>query len=315
LSPNVTTLLFWHIPWPTYDVFRILPQKQEFLEGMLSYDLLGFHIRYFGNNFLSAVANEMETKINRENFSVEYRGNSCLVRSYPISVDFEGIDKTARSKDVGDAIDSLKEEFGLSKYKVIVGLDRIDYTKGIAERILAVDKLLEMHPELKEKVAFIQMGEISRIHLSQYKQLNDYINALVEEVNFKYSTTGWKPVTFVRRHLKFSELLAFYRLANVCIVSSLHDGMNLVAKEFICSRVDEKGILVLSKFTGASRELKDAILVNPYYSEEVANALFKALSMDEEEERKTMKKLRQVVHRNNIWKWIGKIIADIPRIE
>jgi trehalose 6-phosphate synthase len=145
--------------------------------------------------------------------------------------------------------------------------------------------------------------------------LNDYINSLVEEVNFKHSLNYWKPIIFVRRHLKFAELLAFYRLADVCVVSSLHDGMNLVAKEFVSSRVDEKGVLILSKFTGASRELTDAILVNPFYSEELAQAIFCALSMEENEIERRMKKLRQIVHRNNIWKWIGKIISEIPKKE
>ncbi len=312
LQPDVTTLLFWHIPWPTYDVFRILPYKQEFLEGLLSYDLLGFHIRYFCNNFFEAVANELESKINKEVSTAVYKGHTTFVKAYPISIDFEGITTKAKDKDVELAMNALREEFGLSGYKVIVGLDRIDYTKGIMERILAIDRLLDLYPEFRERIVFIQMGEISRIHIAQYKQLNDQINALVEEVNFKHSTDSWRPIIFVRRHLTFSELLAFYRLADVCVVSSLHDGMNLVAKEFVSSRWDERGVLVLSKFTGAARELKDAVLVNPYHQEECAKALYFALKMDEEEIRLRMRRLRSYVQRNNIWRWIGKIVADIP---
>ena len=315
LAPQAVTLLFWHIPWPTYDVFRILPQKQEILEGLLSYDLLGFHIRYFCNNFLEAVSNELECKIDREHLTVIHGGKSCMVRAYPISVDFDGISKMAAGPEVEEAMQSLKEEFSLSGCKVVVGLDRIDYTKGIIERIKGFDRLLELHPELKSKVVFVQMGEISRIHLSQYKALNDQINALVEEVNFKYSQDSWKPVIFVRRHLSFQELLAFYRLADVCVVSSLHDGMNLVAKEFASSRIDERGVLVLSKFTGASRELKDALLVNPYYEDELAQNIYRAIFMDEKEIKARMKKLRQTVHRNNIWKWVGKILASVPKTE
>lgn len=207
---------------------------------------------------------------------------------------------------------SLKEDFSLEGKKIIVGLDRIDYTKGIIERILGVDKLLELYPSLKGKVIFVQVGEISRIHLSQYKKLNDEINALVEEVNFKHRRGSWKPIIFVRRHLSFSELLAFYRLANVCLVTSLHDGMNLVAKEFISSQIEEKGVLVLSKFTGAARQLKEALIVNPYSREEVASALYRAFSMEETEIKERMRRLRQSVRANNIWKWIGKIITDIP---
>lgn len=312
MKPDVTTLLFWHIPWPTHDVFRILPQKQEFLEGFLSYDLLGFHIRYFCNNFLEAVANELESKISKENSSAIFKGHTTLVRDYPISVDYDGINKTASGDDVKEAMKALKEEFGFSGKKVVVGLDRIDYTKGIPERILGVDKFLELYPEFKEKVVFVQMGEISRIHIAQYKRLNDDINALVEEVNFKHAQDSWKPIVFVRRHLSFSELLAFYRLADVCLVTSLHDGMNLVAKEFSSSRVDNKGVLILSRFTGAARQLKNTLLINPYSRTDLALAIHKALTMESEEVKKRMKKLRQNVQRNNIWKWIGSILSDIP---
>jgi trehalose 6-phosphate synthase len=315
LAPNVVTLLFWHIPWPNYDILRILPQRQEILKGLLSYDLLGFQIRYFCNNFLDAVANELEAKINKENLSVTYKGHTTFVRAYPISVDFEGISRVASEPDIEEYMKALREEFGLSGYKVIIGLDRIDYTKGILERIHAVDRLLHLYPELKEKIVFVQMGEISRIHIPKYKQLNDEINSLVEEVNFKHSQNSWIPIIFVRRHLLFKELLAFYRLAHVCLVTSLHDGMNLVAKEFVSSRVDERGVLVLSLFTGAARQLKEALLVNPYSADEVAHAIYKALHMDEVEVRRRMRKLRQGIQRNNIWKWIGKILADIPKIE
>lgn len=314
LYPQAITLLFWHIPWPTYDIFRILPQKQQILEALLSYDLLGFQIRYFCNNFLEAVANELEAKINKENFSVTFKDHTTFVRAYPISVDFEGIEKQAKSPEICEKMQSLKSEYNLSNYKVIIGLDRIDYTKGILERISAIDRLLDLHPELKEKVVFVQMGEISRIHIPQYKRLNDEINLLVEEVNFKHSQGSWRPIIFVRRHLSFKELLAFYRLADVCLVTSLHDGMNLVAKEFVSARFDNLGVLILSKFTGASRELKDALLINPYSEEETAQSIYKALFMQEDQIKEKMRKLRQVVHRNNIWKWIGKIITDIPKI-
>jgi len=314
LEPRIITLMFWHIPWPTYDIFRILPQKQEILEGLLSYDLLGFHVRYFCSNFLEAVNNELESKVNCENLSVIYKGKTTLVRDYPISVDFDGISDISSKKGVEESMDSLQEEFGLKDRKIIAGLDRIDYTKGIIERILGVDKFFDLHPEFKEKVIFIQMGEISRIHISQYKYLNDEINAVVEEVNFKHATDSWKPIVFVRRHLTFNEILAFYRLADACLVTSLHDGMNLVAKEFTSSRIDNKGVLILSRFTGAARQMKDALLINPYSRIEVAKAIYSAVTMDKEKVKKRMKRLRQNVGRNNIWKWIGDILSDIPAV-
>jgi trehalose 6-phosphate synthase len=315
-APNqIVTAHFWHIPWPSYETFRICPQKKEILEGLLANDLLGFHIRYHCDNFLEAVDRELESKIDRERFSVIRQEHETIIRPYPISVDFAGINEATNSATVLKAKEALVEEFGLSGFKVLLGLDRIDYTKGIPERLLAVDRMLEKHPELKEKIVFLQMGEISRIHIPKYKALNDEINALVEQINWKHSTDGWQPIILVRRHLSFFELLAFYRIGAICIVSSLHDGMNLVAKEFVSSRSDEEGMLVLSQFTGASRELTDAVLINPYDREQSSEAIFKALSLPDEERRKYMAKMRQAIEQNNIFRWAGKIISELLKFE
>ncbi len=316
MAPNQLIVAhFWHIPWPNYETFRICPQKKEILEGLLANDLLGFHIRYHCDNFLEAVDREIESKIDRERFAVIRKDHETIIRPYPISVDFEGVNAMANLPEVLKAKDDLVEEFALSGQKVLLGLDRIDYTKGIPERIMAVGRLFEKHPELKEKVVFLQMGEISRIHIPKYKALNDEINALVEQTNWKHSTNGWKPIILVRRHLSFAELLAFYRLGEICIVSSLHDGMNLVAKEFLSSRVDEGGMLVLSQFTGASRELTDAILVNPFDREQFSDGIFTALSLSPEERNKRMVKLRQIIQQNNIFRWAGKIISELLKFE
>jgi trehalose 6-phosphate synthase len=306
---------FWHIPWPSYEAFRICPQKKEILEGLLGNDLLGFHIRYHCANFIDTIDREIESKIDREKFSIIKQGHETLIRPYPISVDFEDINRLADSSAVNQAKKELIEEYNLSGLKVLLGLDRLDYTKGIPERLLAVGRLLEKHPELIEKIVFLQMGEISRIHIPKYKQLNDEINALVEQINWKFSTDNWKPVILVRRHLSFPELLAFYRIGDLCIVSSLHDGMNLVAKEFISSRTDEKGMLILSQFAGASRELNDAFLVNPYDREQFCDAIYNALEMKEDERVKLMAKMRETVSQNNIYRWAGKIISELLKFE
>lgn len=306
---------FWHIPWPNHEAFRICPQRQQILEGLLSNDLLGFHIRYHCDNFLEVVDREIESKINRERFSVIRKKHETLIRPYPISVDFEGINKFSSSAEVKAAAEELRQEYSLSGYKVLLGLDRLDYTKGIPERLLAIDSLLEKHPELKEKVVFLQMGEISRIHIPKYKDFNDEINALVEQINWRHSTEGWKPITLVRRHLSFTELVAFYRLGDLCIVSSLHDGMNLVAKEFLSSRSDETGMLVLSQFTGAARELIDAVLINPYDRHQFSEAIFQALNFSKKEVKKRMGKLRSVVRQDNIYRWAGKILSELLKFE
>jgi trehalose 6-phosphate synthase len=316
MAPNrVVTAHFWHIPWPSDEVFRICPQKTEILDGLLANDLLGFHIRYHCYNFLDVIDREMESKIDRERFSVVRGGHETLIRPYPISIDFEGINDLSQSPEVANAQQNIVEEFRLSGLKVIAGLDRIDYTKGIPERLLAIDHLLEKHPELKGQIVFLQMGPVSRIHIPKYKALNDEINALVEQVNWKHSTDGWNPVILVRRHLSPIEATALYRIADVCIASSLHDGMNLVAKEFLSSRSDEKGMLVLSRFTGAARELTDAVLINPYDREETSDSIFKALTMSDEERKKRIVKMRQIIQQNNVFRWAGKIISELLKFE
>lgn len=315
LGSQVIISHFWHIPWPSYEVFRICPQKNEILEGLLANDLLGFHIQYHCNNFLDVVDRELEARIDRERFSVVRGGHETLIRAYSISVDFSGINSVSQSTKVEEAKKSLSEEFGLSGYKILLGLDRIDYTKGIPERLLAVDRLLEKHPELKEKIVFLQMGEISRIHIQKYKDLNDHINALVEEINWKHSTDGWNPIILVRRHLSFPELVAFYGLGDVCLVSSLHDGMNLVSKEFLSSRSDTKGMLVLSRFAGVSRELSDALLVNPYDREQFSDVIYTAINLSPDESQKRMSKMRQIVQQNNIYRWAGKILSELLNFE
>jgi alpha,alpha-trehalose-phosphate synthase [UDP-forming] len=306
---------FWHIPWPGYEAFRICPQKTEILEGLLGNDLLGFHILNHRDNFLEAVDREIESKIDRERFSVTRKDHETLIRPYPISVDFEGINELACAPEVTRAQEALTEEFGLAGLKVLLGLDRIDYTKGIPERLLAIDRMLTKHPELKEKIVFLQMGEISRIHIPKYKELNDEINALVEQINWRHSTGEWKPIILVRRHLSFPELLGFYKLGDICVVSSLHDGMNLVAKEFLSSRCDEGGMLVLSQFTGAARELIDAVLINPFDYESSGEAIYTALTMPEEERKKRIVKMREVIQQNNIFLWAGKIISELLKFE
>jgi trehalose 6-phosphate synthase len=306
---------FWHIPWPSYEAFRICPQKREILDGLLANDLLGFHIRYHCNNFLDVIDREIESKIDREKFSVVRGEHETLIRPYPVSIDFQGIDETVNSPKVVNAQKNLIEEFGLAGKKVILGIDRMDYTKGIPERILALDRMLEKYPELKGKIIFLQKGVLSRLHLPQYKELNDRVQASVEQINWKHSVDEWRPVTLVKRHMTQDEILALYRLCDVCIVSSLHDGMNLVAKEFVAARHDEDGCLVLSQFTGSARELPDAVLINPYDQEEFSSGIYKALTMNEAERKKRMIKMRAVIRYNNIYRWAAKVISELLKFE
>ncbi|MFA4973257.1 MAG: trehalose-6-phosphate synthase [bacterium] len=315
--PDLMVAQFWHIPWPNPEIFRICPWSQEIIEGMLGNDLLGFHIRWHCDNFMNTVDLTLEARVDRESSTVFHHGGlSTKVMPFPISVDFSQIDEDAQqdfsgNETVSDIMDLLP-----LKYEVMVlGIDRIDYTKGIPERLKAIDRYLEKHPEMIEKFLFVQIGSLSRIHIDLYKQLNDEINRMVEEINWKYSTENWQPIVMLRRGLVYPEILAFYRMAKVCIVSSLHDGMNLVAKEYIASCSGGDGALVLSRFTGASRELdKGAIVINPYDTEAFADAIHEAISMTEEERSGKMEKLRSIVSEYNIYRWAAKFISELSKI-
>ncbi|MFH1854135.1 MAG: trehalose-6-phosphate synthase [Candidatus Omnitrophota bacterium] len=312
---NIITAHFWHIPWPNPEVFRICPKRKEILEGLLANDLLGFHIRYHCENFIATVEKEIETRIDRERFSVVKGGHETLIRPFPIGVDYEYIERLSNSKEIKEYMQSLKEEFLLNYDFIMLGLDRIDYTKGIPERLRAIDRFLEKYPEYKGRFVFIQMGRLSRLHIPAYKNLNDEINALVEEINWKHSHEGWQPILFVRRHLNYPEVMAFCRLADICIVSPLHDGMNLVAKEYVSTRADASGVLVLSQFTGSARELDGAVMINPYDIEEFADKIKEAVSMDRDEAKSRMIKMREQVSRNNIYRWAGKVLSELLRFE
>lgn len=312
---NIITAHFWHIPWPNPEVFRICPKKLEILEGLLANDLLGFHIRYHCENFISTVEKEIEVRIDRERFSIIKGGHETLIRPFPIGVDHEYVKQLSESKEVKDYTSNLQEEFLLSHEFIMLGLDRIDYTKGILERLRAVDRFVEKYPEYKGRFVFIQMGRLSRMHIPAYKNLNDEINALVEEINWKHSHEGWAPILFVRRHLSYSEVVAFYKLANICVISPLHDGMNLVAKEYVSAHTDSSGVLVLSQFTGSVRELQEAIVINPYDTEDFADKLKEAVSMPKSEARQRMQKMRKQVAENNIYRWAGKVLSELLKFE
>ncbi len=316
-NPNIITSHFWHIPWPTPEVFRILPQRKEILEGLLANDLLGFHIRLHCDNFMACVDREMEARLDRENFAISRAGHETKVRPFPISVDFEETSSFAKSDQVEEKMKELVDEFDLSGYDhILIGVDRIDYTKGIPEKLRAIDRFLDKYPEMKEKFVFLQIGGLSRIHIPTYKDLNDEINSLVEEINWKHSTDTWTPIRLVRRYMGYLELLALFRLGDICIVSSLHDGMNLVSKEYVAAKSDKKGTLLLSQFTGAAREFANGSLINPYDIDEFADAIKKKMdSGSSDEDMKKMDRMRKTIQANNIYRWAGKVLSELLKFE
>jgi trehalose 6-phosphate synthase len=311
--PELVVAQFWHIPWPNPEAFRSCPWGEEILCGLLGNDLLGFHIQYYCNNFLSTVEISLEAVEDYEHFSVLRQGHQTFVRPFPISVDCKAMSQQAQSPEVLADTERLRHTWGLKGQLVGIGVDRVDYTKGIPERFTAIDRFLERYPQYHKRFTFLQVGPISRIHIPEYQALNDELYHLMVDINRKYGADGWVPIRILKASYSRKELLSFYRLADVCIVSSLHDGMNLVAKEFVSTCRDDS-VLILSAFTGAARELSEAILINPFYVEGFADAIKMALEMPSEEREGRMRKMRQIVFENDVFNWATKVFTEMSRL-
>jgi trehalose 6-phosphate synthase len=311
--PDATIALFWHIPWPNPEVFSICPYQHEILEGMLACDLIGFHVQNHCNNFLDTANRLIECRVDTEKFSVIRANKETLVRAFPISVDGYFGNKDSLVNEA--AVAEIKKDYELEGKIVAIGIDRIDYTKGIVERILAIDRFLEKYPEYKRKFVFIQLAAPSRTHIKRYHELMGEIDELVEKKNWKHSEGGWKPIIYLKRHFSPEEITPYFNLADLCIVSSLHDGMNLVAKEYVASKSDLSGSLILSRFTGAAKELTDAVLINPYSIEEFSDAIKSAIEMPREDKRKRMASMRKIISENNIYRWAGDIVTELTGLK
>jgi trehalose 6-phosphate synthase len=311
--PDATLALFWHIPWPNPEVFSTCPYQEQILEGMLACDLIGFHVQSHCNNFLDTANRLLESKVDTEKFSVTRFNKETFVRAFPISID--GYINGNVSKTETDQINRIREEFGLAGKIVALGVDRIDYTKGITERIHAIDRFLEKYPQYKNRFVFIQLAAPSRTHIKRYHDLMGEIDELIEKKNWKYSDGNWKPIIYLKRYFSPEEIRPYYLLADICIVSSLSDGMNLVAKEYAASKNDLNGTLILSRFAGASKELTDAIQINPYSIEEFADSIKLAIEMPLEEKRKRMENMRSIIKTNNVYRWAGSIISELTALK
>ncbi|MBI4328713.1 MAG: trehalose-6-phosphate synthase [Chloroflexi bacterium] len=306
---------FWHIPWPTSQTFSTCPWAEEILEGLLGNDLLGFHIRADANNFLQSVDLLLEAQVDYDRYRVRRRGKETLVRPFPISVDFEAISEGVSNPLVQREAARLKRELRLGDGYVGLGVDRIDYTKGIPERLRALDLFYRQNPSYRERFTFVQIGVPSRSPIPEYKETDRRIQDLVDEINSRHARGAWRPIIYLRRHHSSGTLWALYSLADLCIVSSLHDGMNLVAKEYVAARNDDRGALILSKFTGAARELTDAFLVNPYDAEQFAEIILAALETPAPELSRRMRRMRVAVQENDIYRWAGRVLKELSRVD
>jgi len=310
--PDARVAIFWHIPWPNAEAFGICPWQARLLDGLLGADLIGFHIPLHCNNFLSTVDRVLEARTDREHMTARRDGHTSAVRPYPISVALDGSKPERKTPD--PSRDELLKEFGLRCETLIVGVDRMDYTKGIVERLMAVEKLIEEHPYYLERLTMVQIAAPSRSRIPSYIELNRKVKETVERINQRYQTAQWKPILLIERQCSHAVVDLWYRAAAVCLVTSLHDGMNLVAKEYVAAHDDEDGVLVLSKFTGAATELLDALIVNPYDIEGVAEAIHQALEMNLDERRKRMHRMRHHVMDHNIYRWAASILGDLREL-
>ena len=315
--PDAKLALFWHIPWPNPEAFGICPWARELLHGMLGADLIGFHTQFHCNNFLDTVDRMLESRVDWEQFTVERADHATWVKPFPISIAGPDIPE-GHSLTPAEHPSALKtamlSALGLRVRWVGLGVDRLDYTKGIPERFLAIERFFDTYPAYRGEFTFIELGAPSRSLIARYQQLETELEAEVERINRRFQTRHWKPLLFLKKQHRHEEIVPWYRAADVCLVTSLHDGMNLVSKEFVAARDDHRGVLILSQFTGASRELRDALIVNPYDIDQVTEAIHYALTMEPDEQQARMSRMRETLQEHNIYRWAANLVNELTQL-
>ncbi|EKD25709.1 MAG: Alpha,alpha-trehalose-phosphate synthase (UDP-forming) [uncultured bacterium] len=311
-KPRAKVAIFWHIPWPNSESFGICPWQREILQGMLGADLIGFHTQYHCNHFLETVNNVLESRVQWDNFSVKIGAHTTLIKPFPISIaftlkDFEN--NLPKSKP-----SQLLDEHGIIAQYMGIGVDRIDYTKGIIEKFLAIERFLEKNPSFVGKFTFVQIGAPSRTFLKSFSDMMSAVENEAYRINLRFKTKNWKAILLLKRHHSHKEINPYYSSADFCMVTSLHDGMNLVAKEFVASRNHNDGSLILSCFAGATHELQEAIIVNPYDIDKMADAIKLALEMPIEEQQLRMVQMRQAIVKHNIFWWAASLLRAMVTI-
>ncbi len=308
--PNATIITFWHIPWPNPEIFGICPWKEEIIVGLLGSSVIGFHTQFYCNNFLDTVSRFMQARTDREHSFIAFGGQETLVRPYPISIEWPPAGMK-RQKTVAECRSAVRERFGIAQHvRLGIGVERFDYTKGILDRLNAVDAFLCSRPEWRSQFTFLQIAAPTRSKLAAYATLQKEAADLVRDINARHGSASHQPVALIIGHFEPHEVFEFFRAADFCVVSSLHDGMNLVAKEFVAARDDEEGVLLLSTFAGASRELFEALIVNPYDTRGMADAIEQALRMPTAEQQERMRFMREIVRLRNVYRWAGQMLLD-----
>lgn len=303
--PDASIAHFWHIPFPPWETFSTIPWRKEILNGLLGSDLLGFHTQAYVDNFISNIRKEFPDAVT-DGSSVELNGHVTRVRSFPIGIDYQAYRSQGESENINKRANRLRNK--IPTEHLIIGVDRLDYTKGILNRFLAFERFLESNPRFLGKVSFIQVASPTRSIITEYKEMKKEVEETVGRVNGRFQQPHWTPIIYMHRHVPAEELLMMYKIADVAMVTPVIDGMNLVAKEYVT--VNDEGVLILSEFAGASEEMGAALIVNPYDVEQTARAIERALSMSPEERARHAGKLREIVQEHDVYWWLDTFMEE-----
>lgn len=307
---GLTIAHFWHIPWPDWSVFRVCPQSKELLEGLLGSDLIGFQIPLFAKNFIECVSESLNAAIDYQNSTIDYNGHTTRLKAFPISIDYDKFNSMASLPQTKKAMENIRRRYAIRNGFIGIGVDRLEYTKALIKRLQAIDLFFERYERFRGRFTFIQIAVPTRMK-EPYISYKETVEGLIKKINKKYSKDGWRPIIYIDRKIEHKDLAAYYRLADVAIISSVYDGMNLVAKEYAASQVDEKGALILSELAGAADELEGAILVNPYDIEGFSDSIKTALSLPQKDKAARMSLLRTQIEENDIFRWVINIIHEM----
>ncbi|WP_458207193.1 alpha,alpha-trehalose-phosphate synthase (UDP-forming) [Haladaptatus sp. NG-SE-30] len=314
-AQDVFCMQFWHIPWPAWDAFQMCPQYEQLLDGLLGNDLLGFHTDRYCQNFLDCAAMISDTMVDRATRSVVYEGHRTFVRSFPLGIDADRRRELANSADATAFWQQFRHQHDLGE-TLAVGVERLDYTKGIPERLAALEEFWETRPEWRERFTYIQKASESRSQIPEYQELQREVESEIRRLNDRFGTDDWTPIVYLNEFLSPDDLAALYREADLGIVSPRRDGMNLVVKEFVASQVDDPGVLVLSELTGASEELGDeAVTIHPHDTPGFADAIEHALSLPESERARRMRDLERQVRSNDVYAWMTTQFRTVEAIQ
>lgn len=314
VRPDLDLAHFWHIPWPAWEIFRVCPQKLPLLEGLLANSLLGFHLDAFVENFLSACVKELDAFVDWGKRAVLHQGRLTFVDSFPISIDVDRFERMASSEATRERIERIRRRHRLAGRKVGIGVDRLDYSKGILERLEALRILFKRHPELIGRFTFVQIAVPSRSEIPAYQHLEEKVDRRIDELNSALGSDDWQPVVYIKTPLPQDELTAFYRMADVAVISSVQDGMNLVVKEFIASQDDEPGAVCLSEFAGAADEIDHSIRINPFHTEGFADDICRALDLSLDQRRRQMERMKATLREHTIFTWMAEFLRAAGRV-